>query len=180
MKFLKGCLATLIIFIGICVIGYLSFKNNVMNNFESLNSNVKQNWTKYVENLKERNAELTLQNFKNDSLKYYWNKAKSISLSECSKELEFNEYKINQFVMSDSLVSNLNDKINFSLDNYNQTARVYNVYRITFPNSIIVRKTQFSKNFNYFDYRYGVDNEKKMIKKRKVENWIKNGGPYPE
>ncbi|MNE96721.1 LemA family protein [compost metagenome] len=82
--------------------------------------------------------------------------------------------------MSDSLVSDLNDKINFSLDNYNQTVRVYNVYRITFPNSLIARKTQFSKNFNYFDYRYGVGNEKKMIKKRKVENWIKNGGPYPE
>lgn len=98
MKFLKGCLITLVVFIGVCVIGYLLFKNNVVNNLERLHSNVEQNWDKYVANLKERNAELNLQSFKNDSLKYYWNKAKSISLSECSKELEFNEYKINKFV----------------------------------------------------------------------------------
>ena len=180
MKFLKGCLITLMIFIGISFIGYLLFKNSVINNLESSNSNVKQSWTNYTENLKERNAELSKQNFKNDSLKFYWNKAKSIALTECSKELEFNEYKINQFVMSDSLNSTLNEKINLSLDNYNQNVREYNTYRVRFPNSIIARKTDFPKYFNYFDYRYGVDNESKMIRKKKVENWIINGGTYPE
>ncbi len=180
MKFLKGCLVTLMIFIGICVIGYFLFKNNVVNNLESLNSDVKQNWNKYAENLKERNAELSLQNFKNDSLKYYWNNAKSISLTECSKELEFNEYKINQFAISNSLVSNLNDKINLSLDNYNQAVREYNTYRVRFPNSLIAKKAKFRKFFAYFDIRYGVDNEKTMIRKKKTEEWIKNGGPIPE
>ncbi|MQP23996.1 hypothetical protein GFJ94_02830 [Flavobacterium sp. LMO8] len=180
MKFLKGCLITLMIFIGISFIGYLLFKNSVINNLESSKSNVKQSWTNYTENLKERNAELSKQNFKNDSLKFYWNKAKSIALTECSKELEFNEYKINQFVMSDSLNSTLNEKINLSLDNYNQNVREYNTYRVRFPNSIIARKTDFPKDFNYFDYRYGVDNESKMIRKKKVENWIINGGTYPE
>ncbi len=82
--------------------------------------------------------------------------------------------------MADSLFSKLNDKINLSLDNYNYTVREYNTYRVTFPNSLVARKTKFPKYFNYFDYRYGVDNEKKFIKKRKVENWIKNGGPFPE
>lgn len=180
MKYLKGCLITLIIFIGVYMIGYFIFKNSVINNLEGLNSNVKQSWTKYVENLKERNLELSQQNFKNDSLKFYWNKAKSITLSECSKELEFNEYKINQFVMSDSLNSTLNEKINLSLDNYNQNVREYNTYRVRFPNSIIARKTDFHEDFNYFDYRYGVDNESKMIRKKKIENWIENGGTLPE
>ena len=180
MKFLKGCLATLLIFIGVCFIGYLLLKNSVINNLESLNSNVKQSWTNYSENLKERNTELSQQNFKSDSLKFYWNKAKSITLSECSKELEFNEYKINQCVMLDSLNSKLNERINLSLDNYNQSVREYNTYRVRFPNSIIARKTDFPKDFNYFDYRYGIDNESKMITKKKVGNWIENGGPYPE
>jgi hypothetical protein len=180
MKFLKGCLVTLIVFTGLFLVGYLLFKNSVINNLESLNNNVKHNWIKYTDNLKQRNAEFTVQNFKNDSLKFYWNKAKSISLSECSKELEFNEYKINQFLISDSLNSSLNDKINLSLDNYNITVREYNLYRVTFPNSLVARKTKFPRDFNYFDYRYGVDNEMKFIEKEKVENWIKNGGPYPE
>lgn len=180
MKYLKGCLIALILFIVSLIIVYFLFKNSVVNNLESNSNNVKQNWSKYVENIKERNAELAQQNFKNDSLKYYWNKAKSISVSECSEELEFNEYRINQFVISDSLISNLDDKINLSLDNYNQTVRAYNEYRITFPNSLIARKTQCPKYFKYFDYRYGVDNENAMIKKKKRKDWIKNGGPLPE
>jgi|LakMenE18May11ns_1017448.scaffolds.fasta_scaffold9499105_1 hypothetical protein len=180
MKFLKGCLITLIILIGICFIGYQLFKNSVENNLESLNSDVKKSWTIYTENLKERNTELSKQNFKSDSLKFYWNKAKSIALAKCSKELELNEYKINQFVMSDSLNSTLNEKINLSLDNYNQMVREYNTYRVRLPNSIIARKTNYPKDYNYFDYRYGINNESKLIRKKKVENWIENGGTFPE
>lgn len=179
MKFLKGCLISLIIFVGICTIGWLLLQNNVKGNLENLNRNIEQNWRKYTENLKKRNTELTQQSFKNDSLKYYWNKSKSISLSACSEELEFNEYKINQFVMSDSLVSNLDDEINSNLDIYNQAVRSYHEYRGIFPNFLIARKTQFPKYFKYFDYRYGIDNEKAMIRKKKRKDWIKNGGPYP-
>jgi len=180
MKFLKGCLITLTIFIGVFVIGFFLLKNNVLNNLESYNNNAKRNWSRYVENLKTRKTELSKQIFKSDSLKYYWNKAKSISVLECSEELEFNEYKINEFVISDSLISTTDNEINLSLDVYNQSVREYNEYRITFPNSLIARKTQFPKKFGYFDYRYGIDNKAKMIKKKKVKNWIKNGDPYPE
>ena len=180
MKFLKGCLITLLIFVGICIIGWFLFANNVKENLASLNGNAEQNWAKYTENLKERNAELAQQNFKNDSLKYYWKKSKSISVSECSEELEFNEYKINQFVMLDSLVSNVDNETNLKLDNYNQTVMAYNQYRHTFPNSLIARKTQFPKYLKYFDYRYGVDNESVMIRKMKRKDWVKNGGAYPQ
>ena len=180
MKFIKGCLVTIIIFIGFCVIGYFLFKNNVTNNLENLNNNVEQNWNKYIENLKERNIELSLQNFKNDSLKFYWTKSKSIPFTEYSDGFEFNEYKINQFTMSDSLSSNSNNKINLTLENYNQAVREYNTYRITFPNSLIARKLPFRKFYDYFDVRYGVDNEKTMIRKKKREEWVKNGGPLPE
>lgn len=179
MKFLKGCLITLIIFIGVCMIGWFLYKNSVLNNLESYNNDAKQHWNKYAENLKKRNTELSQQNFKSDSLKYYWNKAKSITVSECSEELEFNEYKISQFVMSDSLVSNVDDEINLNLDNYNQTVRAYNEYRLVFPNSLIARKTQFPKYLKYFDYRYGVNNENEMIRKKKMKDWVKNGGPRP-
>lgn len=177
MKFIKGCFTALIIFIAITVIGYFFFKNKVVNNLENLNQKVIQNWSNYVEDLKERNAELALQIIKSDSAKYYLEKGKLIPISQCSKELEF---KINQFLMIDSLTSDLNDKMNFDLDRYNEVARDYNVYRVRFPNSVIVRKTNFPKNFDFFDIRYGVNNEKTMIRKKKVEYWIENGGDFPE
>jgi len=181
MKYFKGCLMTLIVLIVICVIGYLIFKNSVISNLGSLKNNVEMNWNKYTDNLKKRNADLSKQGFKNDSIRYYMeSKGKYISLSECSKELEFNEYKINQFIIYDSLERDLNDKMNSNLEIYNQAVREYNVYRTTFPNFLIARKNKFHSDFNYFDIRYGVNNEKIMIKKKKLENWIKNGGPYPE
>lgn len=180
MKFLKSCLITLIIFIGVCVVGFLLLKNRVLNNLESYNNDAKQNWSKYAGNLKTRNLKLIQHNFKSDSLKYYCNEAKSISVSECSEELEFNEYKINQFEMSDSLVSNGDAEINLNLDNYNQTVRAYNEYRHIFPNFLVARKTQFPKYLIYFDYRYGVDNENAMIRKKRMKDWVKNGGPLPQ
>lgn len=180
MKFIKGCLTALIVFIAIGVIGYFFFKNSVVNDLENLNNTVTENWSKYVEDIKERNAKLAMQIIKNDSIKYYLEKGKSIPISQCSKELEFNEYKTNQFLMVDSFASDLNDKMNFDLDRYNEAVREYNVYRVRFPNSVIARRTKFPKDFNFFDIRYGVDNEKAMVRKKKVEYWIENGGDFPE
>jgi len=180
MKFIKGCFTTLTIFIVIGMIGYFFFKNNVVNNLENLNQKVIQNWSIYVKDLKERNAELALQIIKSDSAKYYLEKGKFIPISKSSNELEFNEYKINQFLMLESLASDLNDKMNSDLDRYNEATRDYNLYRVRFPNSVIARKTNFSKNFDFFDIRYGVNNEKAMIRKEKVEYWIENGGDFPE
>jgi len=180
MKFIKGCFITLLLFIAIFFGGYFFFKNNVVNNLEVLNNDVNQKWREYTNVLKERNIQLSKQNAQNDSLKYYLEKGKSISLSKCSKELEFNEYKINKFVINDYIHSDLNSKINLKLDAYNQYVRSYNIYRITFPNSLIASKYNFPKKFIYFDIRYGVDNENTMLKKKKREDWVKNGDPYPE
>ena len=181
MKFLKGCLITLILFIVVCVIGWLFLENSITGNLSSLNQNVEKNWKEYVANLKERDAEFTQQKIKNDSLKYYLESSKRIINSkDYLEELELNEYKFNKIAMSNSLKSNLNEKLNSNLDNYNQAVREYNVYRIRFPNSIIARRMNFRKAYKYFDIRYGIENEKVMTRKKEVENWIKNGGEYPK
>lgn len=181
MKFLKGCLITFIIFTGISIIGWFLFKNNVLENLESLSGKVKDNWGKYSENITERNAEFAREETKSDSLKYYLgNSDELIQSKEYSKELELNEYKLNRILMGDGLKSNLNEKLNLSLDNYNQAVKEYNVYRVTFPNSLIARKTKFPKFYKYFDVRYGIENEKTMARKKERENWIKNGGPLPQ
>jgi hypothetical protein len=181
MKLLKGCLITLIFFIVVCVIGWLFFENNVSGNLASLNQNVEKNWENYVANLKERNSEFTQQKIEIDSLKFYSESSiRIINSKDYLKELELNEYKFNKIAMSNSFKSNLNDKLNSSLDNYNQAVREYNFYRIRFPNSIIARRMNFRESYKYFDIRYGVENEKVMARKREVENWIENGGEYPK
>ena len=137
MKFLKGCLITLIIFIGVCVVGWLSFENSVTNNLAELNQNVEQSWEKYVSVLKNRNQEFAQQKIENDSIKYYLRSSTSILNSkDYLNELETNEYKLNKILMANSLKSNLNEKLNSELDNYNKVVREYNVYRVRFPNSI--------------------------------------------
>jgi len=77
------------------------------------------------------------------------------------------------------LISYLNNSLNSTLKAYNEAARSYNFYKIKFPIFLIVRKTKFSKNFKYFEMQYGIDNEETMNKKKKIENWIKNGRDYP-
>jgi hypothetical protein len=181
MKFLKGCLITLIIFIAVCVIGWFSFENSVTKNLTELNQNVEKSWEKYVSQLKDRNEEFTQKKIENDSVEYYLKSSSNILNSkDYVAELEINEYKLNKTLMANSLKSNWNEKLNSELDNYNKTVREYNVYRVRFPNSIIARRMNFRKSYKYFDIRYGIENEKVMARKKEIENWVKNGGAYPQ
>lgn len=181
MKFIKSCLSVLIIIFGICIAVWFIFQQNTKKNLKKLSKNVEQNWGEYVENLRKRNIEFASEETIGDSIKYYLeNSKKFISSKEYSNELEFNEYHLNKFLISDSLKSTFNDKLNLSLESYNQAVKEYNVYRITFPNSIFSRKSNFRRNYKYFVVRYGVDNEKAMVRKKEMENWVKNGGPIPK
>jgi hypothetical protein len=152
----------------------------VINNLEELKTNVDENWKTCATIIEKKNIDLLQSDFENDSLRIYLKKAKHISLVECTDELEYNEYKINQFTMSENLLTSLESKTNAYLESYNNDVKRYNVSRTTFPNLLIARKTGFSKSFNYFDIRYGVENESKIKRRKKVGHWIKYGGPYPE
>lgn len=180
MKFLKSCLITLILFSSISFIGWLLFKNSFERQLTKLNQNVEQNWGKYISNLKERTNEFARQKIENDSVKYYLqSSSKIINSKDNIRDLELNEYKLNKIFITKSIKSNLNDKLNLNLENYNKAAKEYNLYRVRFPNSIIARRKNFRHSFKYFEIRYGIDNEKVMSRKKKTENWVKNGGKYP-
>lgn len=181
MKFVKGCLITFILFVVIFITGWFFLENNVSKNLAILNQNVEKNWENYIVSLKERNTEFSQQKIENDSLKCYLENSKRIINSkDYLEELELNEYKFNRIAMSKSLKSNLNEKLNLQLENYNKAVREYNVYRIRFPNYIVARRMNFRKAYEYFDIRYGFENEKVMTRKKEVKNWIKNGGEYPK
>jgi len=180
MKILKGCLMTIIAFVAIIVVAYFFYKSNVISNLESSSKNVEAEWKKYSEIINLRNKKLILENIKNDSLEYYLKSSENIEKKKFSREFEYIEYKINEILMSKNIETDFNDKLNSNIETYNQSVREYNVYRVTFPNSLIARKTNYPKNFEYFDIiKYGIENQNPKEKRRKIDNWIKNGGKHP-
>ena len=180
MKILKGCLITIIVFVSICTVGYFFYRNSVISNLESSSKNVEENWKKYTENINSRNKKLILETIRNDSLQYYLKASENTEKKEFSREFEYIEYKINENLMSENIETDFNEKLNSNVDVYNQSVREYNVYRVTFPNSLIARKTDYPKSFKYFDIiRYGIENQNPKEKRLKIDNWIKNGGKHP-
>ncbi len=180
MKLLKGSLITFLLLVIFSIFGYSVYENKVLNELQNLNDDVNQKWNSYANLLKERNSYLFKENFQNDSLKYYLKKSRSINATAYSKELEYNEYKVNKFTIIDSALTETNNSLNSSINKYNEAARIYNFYKIRFPNFLIAKKTKFNKRLRYFEIQYGVSNEEIMIKKKKREGWIKNGGDFPE
>lgn len=181
MKIFKGCLIVIIVFAIICTVGYCFYRNSVISNLENSSKNVEENWKKYTETINLRNKKLTLERIKNDTLQHYLKISKGIEKKEFSREFEYVEYKINENLMSENIETDFSEILNSNIDVYNQSVREYNVYRVTFPNSLIARKTNYPKSFKYFDIvRYGIENQDPKEKRRKVDNWIKNGEKHPE
>lgn len=181
MKTLKGCLMTIVTFLLIVVVGYYFYKSNVISSLESSSKNVELNWKKYAKNTSLRNEKLILKNIKNDSLQYYIKSSNTINKENFSREFEYAEYKINELLMSENIENDFDEILNSNLDTYNQSVREYNGYRVIFPNSLIARKAKYPKYFDYFDkIKYGIQNQNPKIKRQKIDNWIENGGKYPE
>ena len=181
MKILKGCLITIIAFVLVFIVGYFFYKSNVISNLEKSSKNVEDNWEKYSENINLRNKKLILENIKNDSLQYYLKSSQNIEKKKFSREFEFIEYKINENLNSENVQTDFNAELNSNIETYNQSAREYNFYRMNFPNFLIARETKYQKSFDYFDIiKYGSENQNPKEKRRKKDNWIKNGGKYPE
>ena len=171
---------TIIAFVLIFMVGYFFYKNSVISNLENSSKNVEDNWKKYSENITLRNKKFILENIKNDSLQYYLKSSENIDKKKFSREFEYIEYKINENLMSENIETDFNEKLNSNVDVYNQSVREYNLYRATFPNFIIARKTKYPKSFDYFDIiKYGIENQNPREKRQKIDYWIKNGGKHP-
>jgi lipopolysaccharide export LptBFGC system permease protein LptF len=181
MKYLRGCLVIFIGFILIFTVIYFFYKSNVISSLETRSKKVELNWKNYVESIKSRNVKLKKRNIQNDSLIYFINISEKSKSDKFTVEFEFNEYEINQNLMIENSRNEFNDVLNKNIEIYNQSVREYNTYRGIFPNFIIAKKANFPKYFDYFDIiKYGIENQNPKIKRKKVEDWIKNGGDFPE
>ncbi len=181
MKYLKGCLIIFFGFVLTFVVIYFLYENSVISDLETRSKEVELNWKDYAESIKNRNAKLKQINILNDSLTYFINISEKSIPNEFNTEFEFTEYKINQNLMIENSGKEFDDKLNQNIKKYNQSVREYNTYRGIFPNFIIAKRAKFPKSFGYFDIiKYGIENQNPKIRRKKIEDWIKNGGDYPK
>lgn len=180
MKYLKGCLIIFLAFILTLVVIYFLYKNNVISNLETRSKEVEANWKYYAESVKSRNTKLKQRKILNDSLTYFLNISEKSIPNEFNTEFEFIEYKINQNLMIENSGNEFDNKLNQNIEKYNQSVREYNTYRGIFPNFIIAKRSKFPKSFSYFDIiKYGIENQNPKTRRKKIEDWIKNGGDFP-
>ena len=181
MKYLKGCLVIFISFIVMFIIIYFIYKSTVISNLKTQSDEVELNWKNYTKSIKSRNTKLKLKSILSDSLIYFINISESLKLNEFTTEFEYNEYKINQYLMNENMKNDVNDKLNQAVAKYNESVREYNYYRGIFPNFIIAKRANIKRSYEYSqEINYGFENQNPKIKRKKVEDWIKNGGDYPK
>ncbi|MCG2611995.1 LemA family protein [Flavobacterium sp. SM15] len=181
MRILKGCLVTILLFIIICLIGFSLYKSSVISHLESSSKNVENNWDKYIGIINQRNKSLFEKNIKSDSLLYFLKSSQKSNKIKFSREFEYFEYKINENLMSQKISNEFSEALNLSISNYNHSVREYNTYRGIFPNFIIAKRAKYPKFFHYFDIiKYGIENQNPIEKRKKVDDWIKNGEEFPK
>ena len=181
MKYLKGCLISIIGCVILIIILFFFYKNDVISNLKTKEETVETSWKKYVQIIKKRNSKLKEQNLENDSLKYFVDKSDKIEVREFSTEFEFIEYKIDRILNKEKNVIEYNNDLNENVSIYNQAVRDYNRYRGTFPNFFIAKKANCRKSFEYSDIViYGIENQNPKIKRAKIAYWIENGGDFPK
>jgi hypothetical protein len=174
MKIIKGCLITLSIFCVVFVLLFWFYKNNTIERFDSLSSEVSIQWEKTAKLIAKKNDQLKLESKISDSLKFY------IQEFEMKKNLKFCdsnfidiEYNINRLALKDSANQNYINELNQNLIKYNSLVRNYNTQKATFPNFILLRKSGLKSHFLYFENEYGTENESPKQKRRKTREWQK-------
>ena len=175
MKFLKGCLIAILIFGGI--ITSLIFIYNRKMSIEVIQENEKpkKSLTEYKNKISERNNLIINSNL-SDSLKILAKKSDSILKN--SKKIDDNlwtEYNINQKLYENESFKKINEELNEKYIQYNSDAQEFNSRWISFPSNIALTNNNLRSYKIMYSIAYGNDNSENMIKRKKVDHWIKTG-----
>ena len=175
MKILKGCLIIFLLFIALITIAILTFNRRNSKQIFIDNEKPKTSLNNYKKKISERN--LVIINSKlPDSVKNL--AQKSDSLIKTYKKLNDNlwiEYRINQNVYQNQSFEKINTELAEAYIQYNSDAKDFNNKWLTFPFNFALSDNNIrSYEFMYL-IDYGKDNTENMIKRKKVEHWIKTG-----
>ncbi|TGN21659.1 hypothetical protein [Empedobacter tilapiae] len=175
MKFIKGCLLTLLIFI--TAITSLIYFYNLKLSKELIKENekTKNSLLAYKDKMSERNK-LILNSDVSDSLKVLAKKSDSIiKNSNKINDNLWTEYKINQKLYDDKKFKKLNEELNEKYSQYNSDAQQFNFRWLSFPLNIVLSNNNLRSYDNMYTIDYGIDNSENMIKRKKVDHWIETG-----
>jgi hypothetical protein len=180
MKIIKFIIKLLLTILIVGLIGFHFIRQNSLSNLEEKKNNVTVCWKEFDNKLNERDkALLTLGLTNKDSLKLLIERSR-IERKNKSKSLviEFNEYKLNDF-----LLRNCQDKINITdslfreLNNirteYNSYIQDFNLYYTMFPNIIFARQKGYER-IKYFGIEYGKENQDPIEKSKEIPEWAQN------
>ena len=175
MKFIKGCLLTLLIFI--TAITSLIYFYNLRLSKELIKENEKpkNSLLAYKDKMSERNK-LILNSNVSDSLKVLAKNSDSIiKNSNKINDNLWTEYKINQKLYDDKKFKKLNEELQEKYNQYNSDAQEFNFRWLLFPLNIVLSNNNLRSYDNMYTIDYGIDNSENMIKRKKVDHWIETG-----
>ena len=180
MKIIKFIFTSLLTILFVGLIGFYFIRQNSLTNLEEKKNNVTVCWKEFDKKLNERDKILLSLGMTNtDSLKFYIEQSR-IERKHKSKtlEIEFKEYKLNDF-----LLRNCQDKINVTdslfreLNNirteYNSYVQDFNHYYTLFPNIIFARQKGYERE-KYVGIEYGKENQNPIEKSKEIPEWAQN------
>ena len=167
----------------ILVIGFIVFyyvQKDTLNNLKVRKKNVTSLRDKFEQKLDYRDKLVLLFSSTNsDSLKYLIDKSKLVRKNKGNLlEIEFNEYKLNKFMMNkcpglEKKTISLYGELNEMTNEYNSSVKDYNVYFTIFPHFIFAKRKGF-KTIEYLAIEYGKENQDPIEKSKELPEWAKN------
>ena len=167
----------------ILVIGGILFylvQKDTLNNLEKRKKNVTNLWEKFDKKLNDRDKLiLSVSSTNSDSLKYFIDKSKLGRQNKVKLlEFEFNEYKLNKFLLNKCLdmgkeTESIYQELNEITTEYNSSVKDYNVYYTIFPNFIIAKRKGYKRE-KFLTIEYGKENQDPIEKSKEIPEWAKN------
>jgi len=180
MKIIKFLIKFIVTILVIGLIVFYFVQKNTLNNLEERKNNVTSLWEKFDKKLNDRDKLiLSVSTTNSDSLKYFIDKSKLGRQNKVKLlEFEFNEYKLNKFLMSkcpdlEKKTIVLYQELNEMTTVYNSLVKDFNVNYSIFPNFIFAKRRGL-KRFKYLTIEYGKENQDPIEKSKEVPEWAKN------
>ena len=182
MKIIKFIITLLVTILIVGFIGFYFIRQNSLSNLEEKKNNVTVCWKVFDTKLNERDRILLkLSSTNSDSLKYYIEQSR-IERKNKSKtlEIEFKEYKLNDFLLRNCQdKKNVTDSLFRELNNirteYNSYVQDFNLYYTMFPNIIFARQKDYKRE-KYFGVEFGVKNQNPIEKSEEIPEWAQKVG----
>ncbi len=177
MKIIKFIITLLLTIFIVGLIGFYFIRQNSLSNLEEKKNKVTVCWKEFDNKLNERDKVLLTFGLTNtDSLKFYIEQSR-IERENKSKtlEIEFNEYKLNDFLLRNyqnkiNVIDSLFRELNNIRTEYNSYVQDFNLYYTMFPNIIFARQKGYKRE-KFFGIEYGIENQNPIEKSKEIPEW---------